>query len=121
MFFCIFCIEDKFLFLTHALIKYFTLIVNHFRITYTTLLFSPCLSVLIYILCGSLSICRSIPLQERSRAVAVVFGGLSIGSVLGYVSLTLIILQILWLVQCIFGFPDRDQWLLLFYFRISIM
>ena len=29
--------------------------------------------------------CRSIPLQERSRAVAVVFGGLSFGSVLGYV------------------------------------
>jgi len=27
--------------------------------------------------------CRSIPLQERSRAVAVVFGGLSFGSVLG--------------------------------------
>jgi len=31
--------------------------------------------------------CRSIPLQERSRAVAVVFGGLSFGSVLGYVVL----------------------------------
>jgi hypothetical protein len=29
--------------------------------------------------------CRYIPLQERSRAVAVVFGGLSFGSVLGYV------------------------------------
>lgn len=28
---------------------------------------------------------RSIPVQERSRAVAVVFGGLSFGSVLGYV------------------------------------
>ncbi|RWW50471.1 hypothetical protein BHE74_00043260, partial [Ensete ventricosum] len=27
----------------------------------------------------------SIPLQERSRAVAVVFGGLSVGSILGYV------------------------------------
>jgi hypothetical protein len=29
--------------------------------------------------------CRTIPIQERSRAVAVVFGGLSFGSVLGYV------------------------------------
>ncbi|XLS64905.1 hypothetical protein HN51_024879 [Arachis hypogaea] len=30
------------------------------------------------------AICRSIPLEERSRVVAFVFGGLSVGSVMGH-------------------------------------
>lgn len=46
--------------------------------------------IVVYILCiGYLlfsdgHLYRSVPLEERSRAVALVFGGLSIGSVLGY-------------------------------------
>lgn len=35
-------------------------------------------------------ICRLIPLDERSRAVSFVFGGLSVGSVTGYVALNLV-------------------------------
>ncbi|CAK9153172.1 unnamed protein product [Ilex paraguariensis] len=36
-------------------------------------------------------IARSIPLEERSRAVSFVFGGLSIGSVMGYVVLIIVL------------------------------
>ncbi|XP_072993862.1 probable anion transporter 6, chloroplastic isoform X1 [Typha latifolia] len=50
-------------------------------------------------------IARSIPLQERSRAVAVVFGGLSIGSVLGLLFAPPIIQNFGWeSVFYIFGF-----------------
>lgn len=37
-----------------------------------------------YLLFSKVHLYRSVPLEERSRAVALVFGGLSIGSVLGY-------------------------------------
>jgi len=50
-------------------------------------------------------IARSIPLQERSRAVAVVFGGLSFGSVLGLLFAPPIIQNLGWeSVFYIFGF-----------------
>ncbi|XP_008795831.1 probable anion transporter 6, chloroplastic [Phoenix dactylifera] len=50
-------------------------------------------------------IARSIPLQERSRAVAVVFGGLSVGSILGLLLAPSIIQNFGWeSVFYIFGF-----------------
>jgi predicted MFS family arabinose efflux permease len=36
-------------------------------------------------------IARTIPVKERSRAVGFVFGGLSLGSVMGYVFLVVIL------------------------------
>ncbi|QHO27859.1 putative anion transporter 6 [Arachis hypogaea] len=41
------------------------------------------------------AICRSIPLEERSRVVAFVFGGLSVGSVMGYAYLMVLMFSIL--------------------------
>jgi len=41
-------------------------------------------TILPFLLIRFITMCRSIPLEERSRAVAFVFGGLSVGSVLGY-------------------------------------
>lgn len=49
------------------------------------------LNILIYLYqyssfnCVINTLCRLIPLDERSRAVSFVFGGLSVGSVSGYV------------------------------------
>ncbi|RVW43797.1 putative anion transporter 6, chloroplastic [Vitis vinifera] len=56
-------------------------------------------------------ICRSIPLEERSRAVAFVFGGLSVGSVTGYASLNVVLTRayneaLLYCGQCL-----RFEWI----------
>ena len=56
-------------------------------------------------------LCRLIPLEERSRAVAFVFGGLSVGSVAGYVSLNVVINRAYNETLLYYGHSLRFEWI----------
>lgn len=67
-------IDSLLLLIKHSLLRFQFYLVDPISLSLRTLWFKQ-----------SFTSCRSIPLEERSRAVAFVFGGLSVGSVAGYV------------------------------------